>query len=105
MFIAHYMSSGMGGIRTAGDLIARMQFTKSMRLKDAKEYVAKKLGVTTFEMSDEQVMRELREELRIGVVTGLPNSPRGITAKLNIEDLLGITINSCEHFRSLINKK
>ena len=105
MFIAHYISSGMGGIRTSGDLVARMQFTKNMRLKDAKEYVAKKLGVSTFEMSDEQIMRERRAELRIGVVTGVPKAPRGISAKLNIEDLLDIKINSCEFFRGLINKR
>lgn len=105
MFVAHYMASGMGGLRTSGDLVARMQFTKKMRLNEAKEYVAKKLGVTTFEMSDEQVMRELREELRIGVVTGVPKAPRGISAKMNIEDLLGIKMNSCEFFRSLINKR
>lgn len=105
MFIAHYIASGMGGIRTSGDLVARMEFSKNMRIKDAKEYVAKKLGVSTFEMSDEQIMRELREDLRIGVVTGLPNAPRGMSAKMNIEELLGIKINSCEHFRSLINKR
>ncbi len=105
MFVAHYMASGMGGLRTSGDLVARMQFTKKMRLNEAKEYVAKKLGVTTFEMSDEQIMRELREELRIGVVTGVPKAPRGISAKMNIEDLLGIKMNSCEFFRSLINKR
>ena len=104
MFVAHYMASGMGGLRTSGDLVARMQFTKKMRLNEAKEYVAKKLGVTTFEMSDEQIMRELREELRIGVVTGVPKAPRGISAKMNIEDLLGIKMNSCEFFRSLLNK-
>ena len=95
----------MGGIRTSGDLIARMQFTKKMRLNEAKEYVAKKLGVSTFEMCDEQVMRDLREELRIGVVTGVPKAPRGISAKMNIEELLGIKMNSCEFFRSLINKR
>ena len=50
-------------------------------------------------------MRELREELRIGVVTGVPKAPRGISAKLNIEDLLDIKINSCEFFRGLINKR
>ncbi len=105
MFIAHYVASGMGGIRTAGDLIARMQFTKSMRLNDAKEFVAKKLGISTFEMCDEQVMRELREELRIGVVTGVPRAPRGVSAKMNIEQLLDITIPSCDFFRSLVNKR
>ena len=44
-------------------------------------------------------MRDLREELKIGVVTGLPGAPRGIAAKMNIEKLLDIKINSCEKFR------
>ena len=44
-------------------------------------------------------MRELREDLGIGVVTGVPGAPRGIAAKMNIEKLLGIKINSCEKFR------
>ena len=99
MDLPHFMTSGMGGIRSAGDLVARMQFTKNMRIKDAKEYVAKKLGVDTIQMADEFVMRDLREELGIGLVTGVPGAPRGIAAKMNIENLLDIKINSCEKFR------
>ena len=105
MAATHALSGGMGGMRAAGDLVARMMYGKSMKLNDAKEYVAKKLGVTTLDLVDEKVMRELREELRIGVVTGVPKAPRGISAKMNIEDLLGIKMNSCEFFRSLINKR
>lgn len=89
----------MGGIRSAGDLVARMQFSKNMRVKDAKEYVAKKLGLDTVEIADEFIMRDLREELGIGVVTGVPGATRGIAAKMNIENLLDIKINSCEKFR------
>jgi dimethylamine--corrinoid protein Co-methyltransferase len=104
MSIAHYVASGMGGIRTSGDLVARMQFSKNMKIKDAKEYVSKKLEVSVLDISNEEVMREKREELGIGVVTGMPGSPVGIPAKMNIESLLGIKINSCEHFRSMIRK-
>ena len=89
----------MGGIRSAGDLVARMQISKNMRVKDAKEYVAKKLGLDTVEIADEFIMRDLREELGIGVVTGVPGATRGIAAKMNIENLLDIKINSCEKFR------
>ncbi len=89
----------MGGIRSAGDLVARMEFGKNMRIKDAKEYVAKKLGIDVIEIADEFVMRDLREELGIGVVTGVPGATRGIAAKMNIENLLDIKINSCEKFR------
>jgi len=99
MDLPHFMASGMGGIRTAGDLVARMEFSKNMRAKDAKKYVAKKLGIDCIDLADEFVMRDLREELRIGTVTGVPGAPRGIAAKMNIENLLDIKINSCEKFR------
>jgi dimethylamine--corrinoid protein Co-methyltransferase len=104
MAVPHYMASGMGGIRSAGDLVARMQFTKNMKVGPAKEYVAKKLGLTTMEIADEFIMRELREELKIGVITGVPGAPRGIAAKMNIEKLLGIKINSCDKFRGMVKK-
>ena len=99
MDLPHFLTSGMGGIRSAGDLVARMQFSKNMRVKGAKEYVAKKLGLDTVEIADEFIMRDLREELGIGVVTGVPGATRGIAAKMNIENLLDIKINSCEKFR------
>jgi dimethylamine--corrinoid protein Co-methyltransferase len=99
MPITHIMTSGMSGIRAAGDLVARMEFAKNMRLNDAKNYVAKKLGVTTMDLSDEYVMRELREELGIGVVTSVAGAPKGIAAKMNIEKLLDLKINCCEKFR------
>jgi dimethylamine--corrinoid protein Co-methyltransferase len=105
MDLPHFMASGMGGIRTAGDLVARMEFGKNMRVKDAKAYVAKKLGIDCIELADEFVMRELREELGIGVVTGVPGAPRGIAAKMNIENILDIKINSCEKFREKTQKR
>jgi len=105
MDLPHFMASGMGGIRTTGDLIARMEFGKNMRVKDAKAYVAKKLGVSTVDLADEFIMRDLREELGIGVVTGVPGAPRGIAAKMNIENLLDIKINSCEKFREKTERR
>jgi dimethylamine--corrinoid protein Co-methyltransferase len=99
MPISHIMTSGMSGIRAAGDLVARMEFAKSMRVGEAKDYVAKKLDVTTDDLSDEYVMRELREELGIGVITSVAGAPKGIAAKMNIEKLLGIDINCCQKFR------
>ena len=103
MDMAHMLASGMGGIRSAGDLVARMEYAKNMKVDKAKEYVAKKLGLSTLDIADEHVMRDLREELKIGVVTGLPGAPRGIAAKMNIEKLLDIKINSCEKFRGMLN--
>ncbi len=103
MAVSHYMASGMGGIRTAGDLVARMEYSRNMKVDEAKEYVAKKLGVGVLDLSDEYVMRQLREELRIGTVTAVPGVPRGIAAKMNIEKLLDIRISSCEKFRGMLN--
>ena len=105
MDLPHFLTSGMGGIRSAGDLVARMEFAKNMRAKDAKAYVAKKLGIDVLDIADEYVMRDLREELGIGVVTGVPGAPRGIAAKMNIENLLDIKINSCEKFREKTQKR
>jgi dimethylamine--corrinoid protein Co-methyltransferase len=99
MPITHIMTSGMSGIRAAGDLVARMEFSKTMRVKEAKEYVAKKLGVTPMDLSDEYVMREIRENFGIGVITSVAGAPKGYAAKMNIEKLLDIKINCCEKFR------
>jgi dimethylamine--corrinoid protein Co-methyltransferase len=104
MAVPHFMASGMGGIRTAGDLVARMEYSQNMKIGKAKEYVAKKLGISTLEIADEYIMRGLREDLKIGVVTGVPGAPRGIAAKMNIERLLDIKINSCEIFREMTKR-
>ena len=101
MPIAHIMASGMTGMRAAGDLVARMQFSKNMRLGEAKDFVAKKLGVSNADLSDEFVMREIREDLDIGVITSVPGCAKGIAAKMNIEKLLGININCCDTFREI----
>ena len=103
MAIPHFMASGMGGIRTTGDLVARMEYDRSMKVGEAKEYVAKRLEVDVMDLCDEYVMRDLRERLRIGTVTAVPGVPRGIAAKMNIEKLLGIKINSCEKFREMLS--
>jgi hypothetical protein len=91
----------MGGIRTAGDLVARMQLRK-MRLPDAKAYVADRLGVSMFDLSDSTVMRTMREDLDIGVVTGVPCLAKGLEAKARIADLLDIRINSVERLKHKI---
>lgn len=93
MPISHALASGMGGIRTAGDLVARMQLTQKMRISEAKAYVADKLKVGVADLVDVAVMRELREELGLGVVLGVPGSANGMEAKANIADVLGIRIN------------
>ena len=49
MAITHAMTSGMGGMRTSGDLVARMQMTRGMKIEEAKKFVADKLGVSVNE--------------------------------------------------------
>ena len=89
----------MGGIRTAGDLVLRMQLTRGLKIDRAKAYVAEKLGVTPFELSDCSVMRDLRQSLDIGYPMPDPGAAKGIEAKIKIARLLGIKINSVEQFK------
>ena len=97
MAIAHAIASGMGGMRAAGDLVARMQISRGMKIAEAKQYVAQKLNVDPLDLVDECEMRFLREELGIGTITANPGVPRGIAAKAKIGELLGIEINSVNH--------
>lgn len=89
----------MGGIRTAGDLVLRMQLSKGMKLNAAKEYVAGKLGIAAEDLSDPVVMRELRETLDIGYPMPNDGAAKGIEAKVRIARVLDIKINSVERFK------
>ena len=89
----------MGGIRSAGDLVLRMQLTKSMRLSEAKAYVAAKLGVNVIDLADCSVMLDIREALQIGYPMPAGGAAKGIEAKFRIAGLLGIKINSVERFK------
>ena len=102
MHIAHIFSSGMGGIRTSGDLVAWMQLIKKLKLPEAKKYVAHKLGIDLMDLTNEEVMRQLREDLGIGTTTSVAGSPKGIRAKFKVSELLDIPINSVELFKSQI---
>jgi len=103
MHNAHAQAAGMGGIRAAGDLVARMQMTRGMRLKEAKEYVAAKLGVSPFDLSDPTVMTEVRERFGFGRIHSYainhPWQPNFIEAKFNIARVLDIPVNCVEKFR------
>ena len=100
---AHTQASGMGGMRAAGDLVARMQMSKRMRLKEAKQYVAGKLGCTTRDLSDPVAMETIRREKGLGVIamtsTAHPSEPGMLEAKFNIASVLDIPINCVELFR------
>jgi dimethylamine---corrinoid protein Co-methyltransferase len=100
MHLSHIMASGMGGIRTAGDLVAWMQISRKMKLHEAKKYVAKKLKIDILDLTNEEVMRRLREDLGIGIITSVAGSPKGIRAKIKIAELLEIPINSVSLFHT-----
>jgi dimethylamine--corrinoid protein Co-methyltransferase len=99
MHNAHIMASCMGGIRTAGDLVAWMQMTCKMKINAAKAYVADKLSIDVMDLTNEEVMREVRADLKIGTVTAIAGSPRGIRAKYKIAEVLGINIRSVDLFK------
>lgn len=89
----------MGGIRSAGDLVLRMQLAKSMRLSEAKSYVAEKLGVSVTDLADCSVVRDVREEMGLGYSMPSDGAAKGLEAKFRIAKLLDIKINSVERFK------
>ena len=105
MDVTHALAAGMGGMRTAGDLVARMQMSRGMRLKEAKDYVASKLGCTVRDLSDSYAMEQIRGEKGLGRILDHsnlhPGEPNAMMAKFRIAELLGIRINSVDKFRDL----
>jgi hypothetical protein len=101
MACMHEMAAGMGGIRTAGDLVARMVM-KGMKINEAKQYVADKLGCSVFDLSDSAKMKEIRESLDIGTVLSRTDAAQGMAAKIKIAELLDIKIPSVEKFKKSI---
>jgi dimethylamine--corrinoid protein Co-methyltransferase len=103
MHNAHSQAAGMGGMRAGGDLVARMQMTRGMRLKEAKEHVAGRLGVTPFDLSDPVVMTGVRNERGFGRIHSYaisqPWQANMIEAKFNIARALEIPINCVEQFK------
>jgi dimethylamine--corrinoid protein Co-methyltransferase len=102
MAVAHGIASGMGGIRTAGDLVARLQMTRGMKIREAKAYVADKLGISVMDISDPVVMSEVREDLNIGMVNAVPRAAKGMDAKFRIAEIMGIEINCVSRFKRII---
>jgi len=94
------MAAGMGGMRTAGDLVAWMQLTRKMKITQAKEYVARKLGIDVVQLTDEEVMHQVRQDLDIGTLPLIADGATGIVAKARIAELLDIKINSVEKLKS-----
>jgi len=105
MDVTHALAAGMGGIRTAGDLVARMQMARGMRLEEAKLYVAGRLGCSVGDLSDSSAMEQIRGEKGLGRILDHsnlhPGEPNAMMAKFRIAELLGLRINSVERFREL----
>jgi dimethylamine--corrinoid protein Co-methyltransferase len=106
MHASHAIAAGMGGMRTSGDLVGRMQVTRGMRLDQAKDHVAAKLGVSRMDLSDPLVMREVRREHGLGFLRvdelAFPDEPGAIEAKFHIAEVLDVPINCVERFRARV---
>jgi len=86
----------MGGVRTAGDLVAWMQFTRKMKIDTAKAYVADRLNLKVSDLTDETVMNQVRAEKGIGSVIPDHIEYTGIAAKTKVARLLDIKIHSVD---------
>jgi hypothetical protein len=95
----------MGGIRTAGDLVLRMQLARSMRIDEAKQFLAQKFRCSLEDLSDTSVMQEIRQDLDIGYPMPPDGAAKGIEAKFRISEYLGIKINSVERFKKKVSWK
>ena len=104
MHAAHAIVSGLGGIRTSGDLVARIQLNGGMRIDAAKKHVADKLGCSVAELADPVTMNELREDMDLGRANEAPEIAKGIDAKFRISKLLDLEINCVEIFREKIER-
>jgi hypothetical protein len=102
MAITHAHASGMGGMRGAGDLVARVQMSRGMRIEQAKAYVAEKLKVAVSDLTDPVIMGEVRQDLNLGMITPLPGCAKGIEAKFNIAQVLDININCVNKFKGRV---
>lgn len=100
MAISHALASGMGGMRAAGDLVARMQMTRGMKINEAKAYVADKLSISISDLADPVVMTEIREDLDIGTLSPMPGCAKGIEAKIRMAELLDIDINCVQRLKN-----
>jgi dimethylamine--corrinoid protein Co-methyltransferase len=99
MAITHAIASGLGGMRGAGDLVARMQMSRGMRIDEAKAYVASKLKIGVMDLTDPVIMTELRQELGLGTVT-LPGGVKGIEAKFRMAEFWALTSTASNGFNT-----
>ncbi len=74
-----------------------MQITRGMRIGEAKAYVAERLGVSPFDLSDPIAMEDVRRERQLGRITtfeiSYPTQSSAMEAKFRIAELLDLPIN------------
>ena len=90
----------MGGMRAAGDLVARMQMTRGMKIDEAKAYVADKLSIAVSDLTDPVSLTDIRQDLEIGSINPLPGCAKGLEAKIRIAELLDIDINCIRRLKN-----
>ena len=105
MSFTHTMASGMSGVRGAGDLVARLQMSRGMKINEAKTYVADRLGLGVDDLVNEVTMDEVRQEMGLGSISPGMGRPKGIEAKFNIAEVLGIDINCVNKTESRIPRR
>jgi dimethylamine--corrinoid protein Co-methyltransferase len=90
-------------MRAAGDLVARMQITRGMRLQEAKAYVAERLGVGPSDLSDSLLMTDVRRQHELGRITTFEMSyateGSAMESKFRIAELLDLPVNCVQRFR------
>jgi len=94
----------MGGVRTAGDLVAWMQLTRRMKIKQAKAYVAQKLDLNVQDLTNETIMSRVRAEKGLSSVIPDHVEYTGIAAKSKIAKVLGIQIHSVDLYERHMNR-
>jgi hypothetical protein len=90
-------------MRTAGDLVGRMQMTRGMRLKPAKAYVAEKLRCAVADLADPIAMHDVRRDLGLGRIPvqelTYATHAGAMEAKFRIAEVLDVPINSVARFQ------
>ena len=78
-----------------------MQLAKKMKIDEAKEYVASKLGVRVADLADVITMSDVRTDMGLGLchVEPCKEENNGMAAKFRLAEVLDIKINSVERFK------
>jgi dimethylamine--corrinoid protein Co-methyltransferase len=79
-----------------------MQVSRGMKIGQAKEYVAGKLGVSVRDLVDPVIMREVRQELQLGLLHLQVGFAMGIEAKFHIAEVLDLDINCVRRFKAKV---